>query len=64
VKEYFSKYPANTVGSMKNKIKVEGMLHFIKDILSFGNPEESLKVISKTLKENVVDLRPSTKHML
>jgi hypothetical protein len=59
-----NKLLANTVGSLKNKIKVESTLHFIKDILSSDNPEESLKVISKMLEENVVDLRPSTKHMV
>ena len=57
------KLSINTIGSLKNKIKVESTLHLIKDILFSDNPEENFEVISKTLKENVVDLQISKKHM-
>ena len=42
---------------------MESTLSLIKNILFSDNPEESFKIISKTLKENVVDLQTSTKHM-
>ncbi len=56
--------PAFTVGSLIGKIKVECFLNFVQDIISSNKPAEALKELAKMLENNVIKLRPSSKHMV
>ena len=58
-----NKLPANTVGSLIGKIKVECLLTFIRQIVSTEDPEKELNALTKILKKHVVKLFPSSKHM-
>lgn len=59
-----NKLSAYTVGSLRDKIKVECLLTFIRnDILSSDNPGEQFDRVSKALKKEVFVLSPSAKHM-
>ena len=55
--------PACTVGSLVEKIKVECLLVFIGNIISDENPVKKLNQLSKAIKDNVIILKPSSKHM-
>ncbi len=58
-----NKLPACTVGSLIGKIKVECFLNFIREIVSDKDPEKKLDTLTDILKNNVVKLFPSSKHM-
>jgi len=58
-----NKLPAYTVGSMIAKIKVEGLLSAIEETLLTGDPVEQFKKFATILREEVVQLNPSKKHM-
>lgn len=58
-----SKLPANTVGSLRETIKVDSWLMLFRNIVTRSDPENEIERISKFLKENLVKLKPSRKHM-
>lgn len=57
-----NKLPAYTVGSLRDKTRVECLLEFIRDLLSAPDPQEKLNLLTETV-ENVFQLAPSKKHM-
>lgn len=54
--------PAVTVGSLLEKIRVESLLLFIRDLLTLDNPQAELERLSSAVKE-VFQLTSSKKHM-
>lgn len=58
-----NKLPACTVGSLIGKIKVECFLDFIRKIVSDKDPERKLNTLAEVLKNNIVKIFPSSKHM-
>ena len=59
-----NKLPAYTVGSMTAQIKVEGLLTTFEGIITADNPIDRFKEFTRSLEDNVVQLNPSTKHMV
>jgi hypothetical protein len=59
-----NKLPACTVGSLTDKIKVEGILSLLEQIILSDSPLERFKQFSKEIEGNVVKLNPSKKHMV
>lgn len=59
-----NKLPAYTVGSLRNRIQVDCLFDFIRDLLTVDAPEERLNQLAETLKENIFPLNPSRKHMV
>lgn len=59
-----NKLPAYTVGSLRGQIQMDCLFDFIRSILCADNPEERLNLLTETLKENVLTLNPSKKHMV
>jgi len=59
-----NKLPAYTVGSLRDQIRLDCLLDFIRSILCEDNPEERLNLLTETLKENIMTLNPSKKHMV
>ena len=59
-----NKLPAYTVGSLRDQIRVDCLFDFIRDLLCADNPEEKLNLLTETLKENVLTLNLSQKHMV
>jgi len=57
------KSPACTVGSLQEKIKLESLFEFIKELLSSDNPEEKLNLLAETAKD-VFKFASSKKHMV
>jgi len=58
-----NKLPAYTVGSLRDRTKVECLLEFIRDLLSAPDPQEKLTLLTEAI-ENVFQLAPSKKHMI
>jgi hypothetical protein len=58
-----NKLPAYTVGSLRDRTKVECLLEFIQDLLSVPDPHEKLTLLTEAV-ENVFQLAPSKKHMV
>jgi hypothetical protein len=58
-----NKLPACTVGSLRDKTKVDCLLEFIRDLLSTPDPQEKLNLLTEAV-ENVFQLAPSKKHMV
>lgn len=59
-----NKLPAYTVGSLRDQIQMDCLFDFIRGILCADNPEERLNLLTETLKENVLTLNLSKKHMV
>jgi len=59
-----NKLPAYTVGSLTEKIKVEGLLSTFEKIIMSDAPIERFKEFVKALENDVVHLYPSKKHMV
>jgi len=61
-----NKLPAFTVGSLAEKIKVEGLLSTFKNIIMSDTPTpfERFKEFAKALEKDVIHLYPSKKHMV
>ncbi len=59
-----NKLPAYTVGSLRDQIQMDCLFDFIRSILCADNPEEKLNLLTETLKENVLTLNLSKKHMV
>ncbi len=57
-----NKLPAYTVGSLRERTKVECLLEFIRDLLSVPDPHEKFNLLTKSI-EDIFQLRPSKKHM-
>lgn len=57
-----NKLPAYTVGSLRERTKVECLLEFIRDLLSVPDPHEKFNLLTKAI-EDVFKLTPSKKHM-
>ncbi len=58
-----SKLPANTVGSLRETIKVDSWFMLFRDIIAKSDPESEIERISTFLKEHLAKLKPSRKHM-
>jgi DDE superfamily endonuclease len=58
-----NKLPAWTVGSLIRNIKVECILYFVQEIISDENPQQKLNDLAEVLKDDVIKLEPSSKHM-
>lgn len=58
-----NKLPACTVGSLQERIRVESLLSFIREIVVSDEPEEQLNWFSRNIKE-IFNLSPSKKHMI
>jgi len=59
-----NKLPAYTVGSLTNQIRVDCLFDFIRELLSADDPEKKLNLLTETLKDQVLTLNPSKKHMV
>jgi hypothetical protein len=59
-----NKLPAYTVGSLTEKIKVEGLLRLFEQTILSDSPVEKFKELAKAIEENVIVLNPSKKHMV
>ncbi|MFH2091791.1 MAG: transposase [Pseudomonadota bacterium] len=59
-----NKLPAYTVGSLTEKIKVEGLLSTFEKIIMSDAPIERFKEFAKVLEKDVVHLHLSKKHMI
>ncbi len=58
-----SNLPACTVGSLTRQIRIESLLQFIKELVNDENPQQKLDSLSETLKMEIYNLSPSSKHM-
>jgi hypothetical protein len=58
-----NKLPAYTVGSLRDKTKVECLMEFIQDLLSVPDPQKKFDLLTEAV-ENVFQLAPSKKHMI
>jgi len=58
-----NKLSASTVGSLISTIKVECILNFVQEIISDKNPQQKLNDLAEILKNDVIKLNPSSKHM-
>ena len=56
--------PAYTVGSLTSKIRVEGLLALLEQVITSDEPIERFKEFAMTLENEVVALRISKKHMV
>ncbi len=56
--------PAYTVGSLASKIKVEGLLSALEQVITSEAPLERFKDFARTLENEMVTLRLSKKHMV
>jgi hypothetical protein len=54
--------PACTVGSLRERTRVECLLEFIRELILQDNPQEKLDRLSRVIEE-VFQLQPSKKHM-
>ncbi len=57
------KLAACTVGSLIRQIRIECFLQFIRDIIMDENPGQKLDSLAETLKAEIYELKPSSKHM-
>jgi hypothetical protein len=57
-----NKLPAYTVGSLQARVKADGLILFIRDLLFSDDVENRLKLLSENLKK-IITLSPSKKHM-
>jgi len=55
--------PACTVGSLRDRVRVESSMQFFEDVLSSENPQEQLALMAQRAKE-VFTLNESSKHMV
>jgi hypothetical protein len=55
--------PACTVGSLRDRVKVENLVQFFQDVLSAENPHQQLEEVAQRAKE-VFRLHDSHKHMV
>ena len=61
-----NKQPAGTKGSLRERMKNEAWLAFVRDLLSVENPAKKLEQLSQVLEEaleNIFPVKPSKKHM-
>lgn len=58
-----NKLPACTVGSLRERVKVESLVQVIQKVILSNNPEEMLRRLVKAAKD-VFQLAPSKKHMM
>jgi hypothetical protein len=59
-----NKLPAYTVGSLTEKIKVEGLLSTFEKIIMSDTPIERFKKFATALTKDVIQMHPSKKHMV
>jgi hypothetical protein len=52
------------VGSLTAKIKVEGLLSTLEQVIMSDAPTERFKKFAEALEDEMVELNPSTKHMV
>ena len=55
--------PACTVGSLRDRVRVESALQFFEEVLSSENPQEQFALVAQRAKE-VFTLNDSSKHMV
>jgi hypothetical protein len=59
-----NKLPAYTVGSMTEKIRVEGILNTFEQVVLSDSPADQFKEFAKLVEDNMVSLCSSRKHMV
>jgi len=59
-----NKLSAYTVGSLIKKTKVEGLLATLEQIILSDAPDVQFQKFAKAVKDNIVSLHPSKKHMV
>lgn len=59
-----NKLPACTVGSLRIQINMDSFFMFIQELLILENPAKKLKQLADQMKESVIALAPSKKHMV
>jgi hypothetical protein len=59
-----NKLPACTVGSLRSQISMESLFIFIQELIASEEPAKELEQLIKRLKETVMSLAPSQKHMV
>ncbi len=57
-----NKQPAYTVGSLRNRVKVESLLTIIRELVTTENPAQQLQAFAHQLQEQF-ELNPSAKHL-
>ena len=59
-----NKLPAYTVGSLRLQVSMDSLFLFIQETLRLKNPIEEFKQLAVTVKESIISLVPSKKHMV
>jgi len=57
-----NKQPAYTVGSLRNRVKVESLLTVLPELVAAENPAQQLQALAQQLQEQFT-LNPSAKHL-
>lgn len=59
-----NKLPAATVGTLRHQISMASLFMFIQELLQSENPAKALEQLASKVKESVISLAPSKKHMV
>lgn len=59
-----NKLPASTVGTLRHQISMDSLFMFIQELLQSENPAKKLEQLASKVKESIVSLAPSKKHMV
>lgn len=59
-----NKLPAATVGTLRHQISMDSLFIFIQELLQSENPAKALEQLASKVKESVISLAPSKKHMV
>ena len=59
-----NKLPASTVGTLRHQISIDSLFMFIQELLQSENPAQTLERLASKVKESVISLAPSKKHMV
>jgi hypothetical protein len=59
-----NKIPASTVGTLRHQISTDCLFMFIQELLQSENPAKKLEQLASKVKEFIISLAPSKKHMI
>lgn len=59
-----NKLPASTVGTLRHQISMDSLFMFIQELLQSEHPAKTLEQLASKVKESVISLAPSKKHMV
>jgi hypothetical protein len=59
-----NKLPAYTVGSLRLQISTDSLFMFIQELMALEDPAKELKQLASRVKESIISLAPSKKHMV